>query len=90
MISSNLDKCGIGDIWMLIVNEYKVVFRWIKFVYRFYRNLFVMFIFGLIYVFLIINCFNKKGVRCKECVNIYFMNLVIVVLVVVCCLIFGW
>lgn len=51
---------------MLTVNEYKAASRRTKLAYRLYRNPFVMFILGPIYVFLITNRFNKKGARRKE------------------------
>ncbi|MEC3692287.1 fatty acid desaturase DesE, partial [Bacillus subtilis] len=88
--SSNLDKRGTGDIWMLTVNEYKAASRRTKLAYRLYRNPFIMFILGPIYVFLITNRFNKKGARRKERVNTYLTNLAIVALAAACCLIFGW
>ncbi|MCY8318303.1 fatty acid desaturase DesE [Bacillus vallismortis] len=88
--SSNLDKRGTGDIWMLTVNEYQAASRRTKLAYRLYRNPFVMFILGPIYVFLITNRFNKKGARRKERVNTYLTNLAIAALAAVCCLIFGW
>ncbi|ASB93642.1 fatty acid desaturase DesE [Bacillus subtilis] len=88
--SSNLDKRGTGDIWMLTVNEYKAASRRTKLAYRLYRNPFIMFILGPIYVFLITNRFNKKGARRKERVNTYLTNLAIVTLAAACCLIFGW
>ncbi len=75
---------------MLTVNEYQAASRRTKLAYRLYRNPFVMFILGPIYVFLITNRFNKKGARRKERVNTYLTNLAIVALAAVCCLIFGW
>ncbi|MEC1261320.1 fatty acid desaturase DesE [Bacillus swezeyi] len=88
--SSNLDKRGTGDIWLLTVTEYKAAPLRTKIAYRLYRNPFIMFILGPIYVFLITNRFNKKGARRKERVNTYLTNLAIVALAALCCLIFGW
>lgn len=88
--SSNLDKRGTGDIWLLTVNEYKAAPLYTKIAYRLYRNPFIMFILGPIYVFLITNRFNKKGARRKERLNTYLTNLAIAALAAVCCLIFGW
>ena len=51
--SSNLDKRGTGDIWMMTVKEYNEASAWTKVRYRLYRNPFIMFILGPIYVFLI-------------------------------------
>ncbi|PAE61224.1 fatty acid desaturase, partial [Bacillus licheniformis] len=81
---------GTGDIWLLTVNEYKAAPLRTKIAYRLYRNPFIMFILGPIYVFLITNRFNKKGARRKERVNTYLTNLAIAALAAVCCLIFGW
>lgn len=83
--SSNLDKRGTGDIWVLTVDEYLSASRWRKIAYRLYRNPFIMFGLGPIYTFLIMNRFNKKGARKKERINTYITNLSIVALVVICC-----
>ncbi|MCY8977512.1 fatty acid desaturase DesE [Bacillus atrophaeus] len=88
--SSNLDKRGTGDIWVLTVNEYKAASKWTKIAYRLYRNPFIMFILGPIYVFLFTNRFNKKGAKRKERINTHLTNIAIVALAVISCLIFGW
>src|SRR5699024_11113200 len=36
--SSNLDKRGIGDIWVMTVDEYVEAFKWQRLFYRLYRN----------------------------------------------------
>ncbi|MDQ0225651.1 Delta(5) desaturase DesA [Metabacillus niabensis] len=76
--SSNLDKRGTGDIWVLTVDEYLAAPLWRKIAYRIYRNPFVMFGLGPIYVFLIMNRFNKKGAKKKERLNTYLTNFLIV------------
>jgi omega-6 fatty acid desaturase (delta-12 desaturase) len=78
--SSNLDKRGTGDIWLLTVNEYLSAPLLTRLAYRLYRNPFIMFGLGPIYVFLIKNRFNRKGARLKERVNTYITNLSIVAL----------
>ncbi|MFJ7163028.1 fatty acid desaturase [Bacillus safensis] len=88
--SSNLDKRGTGDIWLLTVKEYQEASAWTKFRYRFYRNPFVMFILGPIFVFLLKNRFNVKNARKKERWNTYFTNVSIIALAAATCLIFGW
>ncbi len=87
---SNLDKRGTGDIWMMTVKEYNEASAWTKVRYRLYRNPFIMFILGPIYVFLIQNRFNVKGARRKERWNTYFTNAAIVLLVAATCLLVGW
>ncbi|MFX0570991.1 fatty acid desaturase [Bacillus sp. FSL K6-4563] len=88
--SSNLDKRGTGDIWLLTVKEYQEASAWTKFRYRFYRNPFVMFILGPIFVFLLKNRFNVKNARKKERWNTYFTNISIVLLAGATYLLFGW
>lgn len=88
--SSNLDKRGTGDIWMMTVKEYNEASAWTKVRYRLYRNPFIMFILGPIYVFLIKNRFNVKGARRKERWNTYFTNAAIVLLAAATCLLVGW
>ncbi|MDF0725551.1 fatty acid desaturase [Cytobacillus sp. S13-E01] len=78
--SSNLDKRGTGDIWVLTVDEYLEASIWRKLAYRIYRNPIVMFILGPIFVFLIENRFNRKGARLKERLNTYITNISIVLL----------
>ncbi|MGG0730818.1 fatty acid desaturase [Bacillus paramycoides] len=88
--SGNLDKRGTGDIWTLTVNEYLAAPLRHRLAYRFYRNPFVMFGLGPIYVFLLKNRFNRKGARKKERMNTYLTNVLIVALVGLLCWAFGW
>lgn len=88
--SSNLDKRGTGDIWVLTVDEYKEASRFTKIKYRLYRNPFIMFGLGPTYVFLIKNRFNKKGAKREERINLYITNVLITVIVTILCLTIGW
>ncbi|QGQ44265.1 fatty acid desaturase [Metabacillus sediminilitoris] len=88
--SGNLDKRGTGDIWTLTVDEYLAAPLKTRLAYRFYRNPFVMFGLGPIYVFLLKNRFNRKGARKKERMNTYLTNILIVALIGLLCLIVGW
>ncbi|MEH7344953.1 fatty acid desaturase [Bacillus sp. JJ1532] len=88
--SSNLDKRGVGDIWMLTVDEYISATFWQRLAYRLYRNPFVMFGLGPIYQFLIVNRFNRKGARMKERLNTYLTNISIVLLYSLMCWAIGW
>ncbi len=49
----NMDKRGVGDVWTMTVDEYKAASIGKRFGYRLYRNPFVLFVIGPIYVFLI-------------------------------------
>ncbi|EXX87139.1 fatty acid desaturase [Paenibacillus darwinianus] len=78
--SSNLDKRGIGDMWILTVEEYKASSVWRRIAYRFYRNPIVMFGLGPIAIFLIEYRFNTKGAKRKERINTYITNAGIIAL----------
>lgn len=88
--SSNLDKRGIGDIWIMTVDEYTAAKPLQRLYYRIYRNPLVMFVLGPIAVFLIQYRFNAKGARRKERMNTYLTNVSIVALYGVLILAVGW
>lgn len=88
--SGNLDKRGTGDIWTLTVDEYLAAPLKLRLAYRFYRNPFVMFGLGPIFVFLLKNRFNRKGARQKERNNTYLTNILIAALVALLCWAIGW
>ncbi|PLT34079.1 fatty acid desaturase [Bacillus sp. V5-8f] len=88
--SSNLDKRGTGDMWMLTVEEYTAAPFWTRVGYRLYRNPLIMFGLGPIYVFLITNRFNRKGARKKERLNTYLTNIGIAIWVTALGLTLGW
>lgn len=88
--SSNLDKRGTGDIWMLTVDEYMAASCWQRLAYRLYRNPIIMFGLGPVYVFLIKNRFNRKGARKQERLNTYITNMSIVTLYGLLCWFIGW
>jgi omega-6 fatty acid desaturase (delta-12 desaturase) len=88
--SGNLDKRGIGDIWMMTKNEYLSSSSWGKLGYRLYRNPFIMFLLGPTFVFLIQHRFNKKHAKTKERWNTYLTNFLIVLVISLLCLTIGW
>lgn len=88
--SSNLDKRGVGDIWVLTVDEYLSASLWTKFSYRVYRNPFILLIIGPIYSFLLKNRFNRKEARRKERMNTYITNISIAAIVTLFCITIGW
>ncbi|WP_414044248.1 fatty acid desaturase [Macrococcus animalis] len=77
--SGNLDKKGVGDIWMMTIEEYEAADKKTQITYRLYRNPFVMFVLGPIYLLFISNRFNRKDARQKERMNTWLHNLAIVV-----------
>ncbi|TVY08630.1 fatty acid desaturase [Paenibacillus cremeus] len=88
--SSNLDKRGIGDLWMLTVDEYLAAPLWHRVAYRFYRNPLVMFGLGPIFVFLLQYRFNRKGARRKERLGNYLTNVLLVALYALLIWAIGW
>lgn len=88
--SSNLDKRGTGDIWVMTIDEYVAASKWTRFAYRLYRNPLVMFGFGPLFLVLVSSRFNRKDARQKERNNTYLTNAILVVLYTVMILLVGW
>ncbi len=88
--SSNLDKRGTGDIWILTVEEYLASPLWRRIAYRIYRHPLVMFGIGPIAIFLIAYRFNRKGAKWRERVNTYLTNGSIAALYALLCWAIGW
>ncbi|KZE46348.1 fatty acid desaturase [Brevibacillus parabrevis] len=88
--SSNLDKRGVGDIWILTVDEYLAAPLWRKIAYRIYRNPLVMFGIGPFFVFALQYRFNRKGARRKERLNTYLTNVLLVGLYALLVWAIGW
>ncbi|NLY79787.1 MAG: fatty acid desaturase [Lysinibacillus sp.] len=88
--SGNLDKRGIGDIDMLTVDEYLALSKIKRIGYRLYRNPFVMFGLGPLYLVLVLNRFNRKDAKKKERLNTYFINIAVLLIIIALIVIFGW
>lgn len=88
--SSNLDKRGIGDIWVMTVKEYEEASTWQKFTYRMYRNPIVMFGLGPLYLMLIANRSNRKDAKKKEKNNTYLINIVLIIMFAALIVMLGW
>ncbi|HSO58034.1 MAG TPA: fatty acid desaturase [Paenisporosarcina sp.] len=78
--SSNLDKRGVGDVWVMTVDEYVAATPGRRLAYRLYRNPIVMFGLGPLFLYLVSNRFNRKDARPKERNNTYLINVVLVAL----------
>lgn len=88
--SGNLDKRGTGDIWIMTVNEYLQASFWQKLSYRLYRNPFVMFVLGPLYLLLVSNRKNHKGAKRKERINTHMTTLVAVIIYALVIMLIGW
>jgi len=80
--SGNLDKRGIGDVWTMTVAEYLKSSKWNRFLYRAFRNPFIMFILGPVLVVLYQNRISTKQLTRLAKWNVYFTNIVILGLAV--------
>jgi acyl-lipid omega-6 desaturase (Delta-12 desaturase) len=80
--SGNLDKRGIGDVWTMTVEEYKESSPFSRFVYRSFRNPFIMFTIGPVFMVCIKNRLSRKTMTREERLNIYFTNIVILLFAV--------
>jgi acyl-lipid omega-6 desaturase (Delta-12 desaturase) len=72
---SDLDRRGIGDVKTITVKEYLALSTWGKLQYRFYRNPWIMFVFGPAIVFLVIHRFARKDAGKRERYSVYWTNL---------------
>ncbi|MFB9974206.1 fatty acid desaturase [Allobacillus sp. SKP2-8] len=88
--SSNLDKRGTGDVWIMTVEEYKKASKLERLQYRLYRNPFIMFVLGPLYLFLITNRMNRKDARRKERRNTYLTNVSIIGITALLIWAIGW
>ncbi|WP_332692824.1 fatty acid desaturase [Halalkalibacter lacteus] len=88
--SSNLDKRGTGDVWIMTVDEYAAASFKERLSYRLYRNPLVMFGLGPIYLFLILNRLNRKDAKKKERLNMYVINVSIVAVYSLLIWTIGW
>lgn len=87
---SNLSRRGTGDIWTLTVEEYLSLSRPRRMIYRMYRNPFIMFGLGPVYIFLVDYRFNRKHAGWKERLNTYLTNLGIVGIAGLLSWLIGW
>jgi acyl-lipid omega-6 desaturase (Delta-12 desaturase) len=78
--AANLDKRDIGDVWTLTVDEYLKSSKWKRFLYRAFRNPFLMFTIGPMFVIFVLNRFTKRQMTGLEKRNIYFTNLAILLI----------
>lgn len=88
--SGNLDKRGIGDIWVMTVKEYEAAGKWKRLQYRLYRNPIVMFGLGPFQLFLGVNRFNRRKPKKKERLNTYLINVILVAVYLLIGFTLGW
>ncbi len=78
----DLDRRGVGDIWLLTVDEYRSAPRRERIAYRLVRNPYAMLIVGPLVLFLIIHRFFRTSDRRQERLGVVVTNLAIVLIIV--------
>jgi len=88
--SGNLEKRGVGDIWVMTVKEFNAAPFWKRLAYRIYRHPITLFGIGPTVTFLIEYRFNRRGARRKERLNTYLTNAGIAALYALLIWAVGW
>ena len=73
--SGDLDRRGVGDVWMMTVKEYQEAPWTTRLGYRLYRNPVVLFLIGPFYLFVIGQRFASKRSKRRERRSVYWLNL---------------
>jgi omega-6 fatty acid desaturase (delta-12 desaturase) len=87
--AANLDKRGIGDVWTLTVDEYLKASKWRRFIYIAFRNPFILFTIGPVFVILVQNRLSKKTMNKQEKQNVWFTNIILLVIATLISLLIG-
>ena len=87
---ANLERRGVGDIWLMTLSEYRNADKWTKLRYRLYRNPFFMFFVSAPFLFLILNRVPSKGFRRRELLSVLFTDIMIVLLLSCASALIGW
>lgn len=88
--NGNLNRRGMGDIKTLTVDEYIKLSSFRRLFYRLYRNPFVMFGLGPIFLVLIQYRFNRQGAGRQERFNTHLTTLVLLGMAALGCWGLGW
>ncbi len=88
--AGNLDKRGIGDVWTMTVDEYKNSSKWIRFFYRSFRNPFILFTVGPLFVVFFQNRVSHKNMTIKEKMNVWITNIFILIIAISISILIGF
>jgi omega-6 fatty acid desaturase (delta-12 desaturase) len=87
---ANLDARGSGDIWLMTVSEYQQASVWQRWLYRSYRNPFVLFVAGPLFHFGLRQRFPTWHTGRAERRSVLVTDLAIVAIVLVAASTIGW
>ena len=86
----NLDKRGIGDVWTMTKEEYLNSVKPAQRYYRFFRNPFVMFIIGPLFVIFFQNRVTRKRMNREDRIHVYITNVAILLMSAGLIMLMGW
>ncbi len=88
--AGDLDRRGVGDVYVMTVEEYRESSWWKKLGYRLMRNPINMFFIGGPVIFAIINRFPIRGTGKRERQSIFWTNLALAIIITTLCITQGW
>jgi omega-6 fatty acid desaturase (delta-12 desaturase) len=86
----DLDKRGDGDVWTMTVDEYLESSPRKRFFYRMFRDPAFLFLFAGPLSFLVYSRFTRKSFTKKQKQNVWFTNIVLLLLATGVSLLIGW
>jgi acyl-lipid omega-6 desaturase (Delta-12 desaturase) len=92
--AGNLDRRGVGDVWTMTVDEYRQKPLFKRLQYRAYRNPFILFVLGPLFLFLVMNRIPPgraaKNARALRLGSVLLNDLAIALSVAFFVLTIGW
>lgn len=80
----NLDRRGVGDIWTMTVEEYRAKGLLGRFLYRAYRHPVILFGFGPLFLFLLVNRFPGKRSGAAQIRSVVLTDLAVLAIAAAC------
>jgi acyl-lipid omega-6 desaturase (Delta-12 desaturase) len=87
--AGNLDRRGVGDVWTMTAEEYAESSRARRFLYRFFRNPFVMFGLGPFFTFIVWHRVPVPGMKRNHIVSVLLTDLAVAAIVITAALTIG-
>jgi omega-6 fatty acid desaturase (delta-12 desaturase) len=81
--AGKLDKRGIGDVWTMTKDEYSSSGMLTKLAYRTFRNPFILFIFGPLFLVIITSRLPSKSSGKKEIYSIIFIDVIMLASIII-------
>jgi omega-6 fatty acid desaturase (delta-12 desaturase) len=88
--NGDLDRRGKGDVYTMTVTEYLAAPLWTKILYRLTRSPLIMFTFGPLIQFIVVNRFYVPGTGKRERNSVIFTNLALLAVIATLVWLIGW